>query len=174
MERSAEKVLFNTGFTTSASGGGGQQLQCSGKPVCGESIMWNHHESNQKSGQRVQKFIEQVHNAASRIASPRADSVFVGQCLSVVHCPPACVKWEEWWGKTLCPGWDTHTHSLSHSLTLSLSHSLTHSLTVTHSLSLTHCHSLTHSHSLSLTHSLTHSPPPPSPRSPPSSPPSPF
>ena len=108
VERSAEKVLFNTGFTTSASGGGGQQLQCSGKPVCGESIMWNHHESNQKSGQRVQKFIEQVHNAASRIASPRADSVFVGQCLSVVHCPPACVKWEEWWGKTLCPGWDTH------------------------------------------------------------------
>ena len=53
----------------------------------------------------------QVHNAASRIASPRADSVFVGQCLSVVHCPPACVKWEEWWGKTLCPGWDTHTHT---------------------------------------------------------------
>ena len=48
-----------------------------------------HHEPNQKSRQRVQKFIEQVHNAASRIASPRADSVFVGQCLSVVHCPPA-------------------------------------------------------------------------------------
>ena len=24
--------------------------------------------------------------------------------------PPACVKWEEWWCKTLCPGWDTHTH----------------------------------------------------------------
>ena len=31
----------------------------------------------------------QVHSAASHIASPRADSVFVGQCLSVVHCPPA-------------------------------------------------------------------------------------
>ena len=23
---------------------------------------------------------------------------------------PACVEWEEWWCKTLCPGWDTHTH----------------------------------------------------------------
>ena len=48
-----------------------------------------HHEANQRtrSGQRVQKFIEQVHNAASRIASPRTDSVFVGQCLSVVHYP---------------------------------------------------------------------------------------
>ena len=53
-----------------------------------------HHESNQKSGQHVQKFIEQVHNAASRIASPRADSVFVGQCLSVVHRPPASVTVE--------------------------------------------------------------------------------
>ena len=51
-----------------------------------------HHESNQKSGQRVQKFIEQVHNAASRIASTRADSVFVGQRLSLVHCPPALVE----------------------------------------------------------------------------------
>ena len=45
VERSAESVLFNTGFTTSANGGSGQQLLCSGKPVCGESIMWNHHES---------------------------------------------------------------------------------------------------------------------------------
>ena len=33
--------------------------------------------------------IVQVHNAVSHIASPRADSVFVGQCLSVGHCPPA-------------------------------------------------------------------------------------
>ena len=45
VERSAESVLFNTGFTTSANWGGGQQLLCSGKPVCGESIRWNHHES---------------------------------------------------------------------------------------------------------------------------------
>ena len=29
----------------------------------------------------------QAHKAASHIASPRADSVFVGQCLSVVRCP---------------------------------------------------------------------------------------
>ena len=24
---------------------------------------------------------------------------------------PACVKWKEWWWKTLCPGLDTHTHT---------------------------------------------------------------
>ena len=51
------------------------------------------------------------------------------------------------------------THSLSLSLTLSLSHSLSHSLSLTHSLSLSHSlsHSLTLSLSLSLTHSLSHS-----------------
>ena len=41
----SQNVLLNNVFE-SASGSGGQQLQCSGKPVCGESIMWNHHESN--------------------------------------------------------------------------------------------------------------------------------
>ena len=85
---------------------------CGGKPVLGKKHM-KHHESNQRSGQRVQKFIEQVHNAASRIASPRSDSVFVGQCLSVVHCPPA----ESERQKPNCEveplgtGGDTHTHT---------------------------------------------------------------
>jgi hypothetical protein len=50
------------------------------------------------------------------------------------------------------------THSLTHSLSLTLTHSLslTHSLTLIHSHSfthsLTHCHSLTHSHSLTGCH----------------------
>ena len=33
--------------------------------------------------------LAQVRNAASHIASPRTDGVFVGQRLSVVRCPPA-------------------------------------------------------------------------------------
>ena len=72
-----------------------------------------HHEPNQKSRQRVQKFIEQVHNAASRIASPRADSVFVGQCLSVVHCPPALLGGCSGNSgiKPFGTGVDTHTHT---------------------------------------------------------------
>ena len=56
-----------------------------------------------------------------------------------------------------------HSHSLTHSLTLTHSHSLTHTLTLTHTHSLTHSHihtfnhSLTHTHhSHSLTHTLTH------------------
>ena len=94
VERSAEKVLFNTWFPKVQVCG--RRLAAThdrlrnavGNLFKGKEHM-KHHESNQKSGQRVQKFIGQVHNAASRIASPRADSVFVGQCLSVVHCPPA-------------------------------------------------------------------------------------
>ena len=97
VERSAEKVLFNTWFPKVQVCG--RRLAAThdrlrnavGNLFKGKEHM-KHHETNQKSGQRVQKFIGQVHNAASRIASPRADSVFVGQCLSVVHCPPACVK----------------------------------------------------------------------------------
>ena len=58
----------------------------------------------------------QVHNAASRIASPRTDSVFVGQCLSVVHCPPAyderLTESELENATTLETGVDTHTHTV--------------------------------------------------------------
>ena len=53
----------------------------------------------------------------------------------------------------------THSHSLTHTQSLTLTH--THSLTLTHTHSLTHAHSHslthTHSHSLTLIHSLTHS-----------------
>ena len=38
---------------------------------------------------------------------------FVGHSPSEMLCPPAHVRWKEWWWKTLCPGVDTHTHSLS-------------------------------------------------------------
>ena len=85
VERSAETVLFNTGFTTSANGSGGQQLQCSGKPVCGESIMWNHHESNQKIGQRVQK-LKQVHQV-DQTWLPRCKVALLG-AVPCICCAP--------------------------------------------------------------------------------------
>ena len=54
-----------------------------------------------------------------------------------------------------------HPHSLTHSLSLTLTHSHSLSLTLTHSHSLsltpTHSHSLAHSLTRSLAHSLTHS-----------------
>ena len=51
---------------------------CGGKPVLGKDHM-KHYESNQRSGQRVQKFIEQVHEKASFLASQSQTTVFVGQ-----------------------------------------------------------------------------------------------
>ena len=63
----------------------------------------------------------------------------------------------------------THSHPLSLSLTLSLSHSLTHSLSLSHSLTLSSL-TLSLSHPLSLSHSLPHASNllPPTPRSQPS------
>ena len=96
VERSAENVLFNTGFTTSANGGGGQQLLCSGKPVCGESIMWNHHESK-RAKIRVTACTKVFSRYVQRASSP---NVTVSRhslrwALSLprsAQCPPACGK----------------------------------------------------------------------------------
>ena len=109
VERSAESVLFNTGFTTSANGGGGQQLLCSGKPVCGESIMWNHHETNQRSRQRVQQFRtgRYTMRRPALLHHELTASSLGNVCQSCIAPLPV----EKWWGKTLCPGWDTHTHT---------------------------------------------------------------
>ena len=77
----------------------------------------------------------------------------------------------------------SHTHTLTHCHLLTHTHSVTHThpphshtLTHSHSLTLTHTHkrTLTHSHSLSLTHSLIHSLTPSLPHSLTPSPPHPL
>ena len=83
VEESAETVWLNMvskgASLRSAAGCNSRAVdKCGGKPVSGKDHM-KHHETNQRSGQRGQKFIEQVHEKASFLASQSQATVFVGQ-----------------------------------------------------------------------------------------------
>ena len=74
----SQKVLLNNVFESAQVEAAFSSCSAVGNLFKGKDHM-KHHESNQKSGQRVQKFIEQVHEKASFLASQSQTTVFVGQ-----------------------------------------------------------------------------------------------
>ena len=70
------------------------------------------HESKPIRLDSLCKSWSQVHTVDQTVHPPTSIALLASVCLSAAG--PLLV--EGWWWKTLCPGWDTHTHTLFGSL----------------------------------------------------------